>query len=262
MSTGRWRSSGVQKSNGTSTCAPRAPRRCAIFRRSWPAASNPAARDGTFTRAWRPRRPSSSPLRSHPSFVPGPARPLVALDDVGGPLRVDERRHRQRVGRVDREHRSRSSVRRSSADITVPSVLSDLAGTRGTLLGDSDAVAFRVLAPIGHDGARRSPDAAVDAVGGIPGSYTVTVQDQTTGVASSSPPLQATEWMVAPPLARGHQYTWQVAATAGRTETVAPRPPDPPAQFAVLDAATVASLGRLPASHLARGILCRASGRS
>ena len=150
MSTGRWDPSGVQRSNGTSTCAPRAPRRCAIFRRSWPAASNPAARDGTFTRAWRPRRPSSSPLRSHPSFVPRTQRvrssPSMMSADRCASTSAAPSAGWTGVTETQKQVIGQALV---AGHITVPSVLSDLAGTRGTLLGDSDAVAFRVLAPIG-----------------------------------------------------------------------------------------------------------------
>jgi hypothetical protein len=166
-------------------------------------------------------------------------RQLVALDDQSGPLHVDERGAISGLEGLNDTQRQIIGQTLIAGRLQVPSMLSELAGTRGTLLGDSDVVAFRLLAPVGtavlddRPALRWTPLA--QSV-----TYTVTVQDQTTGVVSSSPPLQATEWTVGSPLAR--------------------RPPDPPAKFAVLDAATASSLGRLPASHLARGILYAHAG--
>ena len=187
------------------------------------------------------------------------ARPVVALDDRGGPLRVDERGAVSGLEGLTDTQRQTIGEALTARRLPVAAWVSELAGARGTLLGDSDAVAFRALAPIGTAVLDDRPTLRWTPSAGSR-TYTVTVQDQTTGVASSSPPLRTTEWTVAPSLVRGHRYTWQVAAAAGSTETVAPRPPDPPAQFAVLDAATASSLERLPASHLARGILYAQAG--
>ena len=187
------------------------------------------------------------------------ARPVVALDDRSGPLQVDERGAVSGLEGLSEMQKQVISHALVAERLPVPSLVSELAGARGTLLGDSDAVAFRVLAPIGTAVLDDRPTLRWTPLAGS-GTYTVTVHDQTTGMASSSPPLHTSEWTVASPLTRGHRYTWQVVATAGRTETVTPRPPDQPAQFAVLDAATVSSLGGLPASHLVRGILYAQAG--
>ena len=186
-------------------------------------------------------------------------RQLVTLDDRSGPVHVDERGAVSGFEGLNDTQKQIISQTLVAGRLSVPSMLSELAGTRGTLLGDSDVVAFRLLAPVGTGVLVDRPTLRWAPLAGS-ATYTVTVQDQTTGVVSSSPPLQATEWTVASPLARGHRYAWQVAATTGRTEIVAPRPPDPPAQFAVLDAATASSLDPLPASHLARGILYAHAG--
>jgi hypothetical protein len=186
-------------------------------------------------------------------------RQLVALDDRSGPLQVDARGAVSGLEGFNDTQKQIIGQTLIAGRLPVPSMLSELAGTRSALLGDSDAVAFRLLAPVGTAVLDGRPTLRWTPLAGSV-TYTVTVQDQTTGVASSSPPLEATEWTVASPLARGHTYAWQVGATTGGTEIVAPRPPDPPAKFAVLDAATASSLGRLPASHLARGILYAHAG--
>jgi hypothetical protein len=190
---------------------------------------------------------------------PDSARPVMVLDDRSGPLHVNERGAVSGLEGLNDPQTQLVGQTLIAGRLQLPSMLSELAGTRGTLLGDSDVVAFRLLAPVGTAVLDDRPTLRWTP---LPGSttYTVTVEDQTTGVASSSPPLQTTEWTVASPLERGHRYAWQVAATVRRTEIVAPRPPDPPAKFAVLDAATASSLARLPASHLARGILYAQAG--
>jgi hypothetical protein len=61
-------------------------------------------------------------------------------------------------------------------------------------------------------------------------------------------------------LVRGRTYAWQVAASAGEKEIIAPRPPEPPARFMVAEASAAARLRRLPSSPLARGVLYANAG--
>jgi hypothetical protein len=144
--------------------------------------------------------------------------------------------------------------------LSLPSSITDLNGKRGTLLGTTDTPAFRLVMPIGtvvlgdHPTLRWTPLAGA-------ASYIVTLQDQTTGETINSGPLTGVEWTVEPPLTRGGTYAWQVAGSiAGGKETVAPLPPDPEAKFKVLDAQEADRLGRLPASHLVRGVLYANAG--
>jgi hypothetical protein len=127
------------------------------------------------------------------------------------------------------------------------------------LLGDAETVTFRLLGPLGTVTVADRPTLRWEPVAGATG-YTVTLQDETTGVASSSSAVEAAEWMPPSALTRGHRYVWQVAAVVGGTEIVAPQPPAPAAKFQVLDEATATSLERLPASNLVRGILYAQAG--
>jgi hypothetical protein len=87
----------------------------------------------------------------------------------------------------------------------------------------------------------------------------VTVQDSS-GHSFDSPPLPTTSWTPDRALARGEQYTWQVAATTHDREIVAPAPPAPRARFAVVTAPEAARLEHVSASPLARGILYAEAG--
>jgi len=141
----------------------------------------------------------------------------------------------------------------ASGRLALPALLSDLTGTQGSLLGEPEAAAFHLTAPIGTVVLDTQPTLGWTA---LPGSqtYIVTLQEQSTSETITSPPLHGTQWAPEPALARGRVYAWQVAASAGGRESIAPRPPAPPARFMIADAATAARLERLPASPLARGV--------
>jgi hypothetical protein len=186
-------------------------------------------------------------------------RQLVALSDSSGPVIVDDRGGIIGLEGLNETQRQIVAHAVTAGALPVSSIVSGLAGTRGTLLGDADVVAFRLLTPVGTAVLDDRPTLRWTAVAG-PVTYIVTLQDQSSGETASSPTLQAAEWTPASPLVRGHRYVWQVAATTGRTEILAPRPPAPPASFAVLDAATASSLEGLPPSHLARGVLYAHAG--
>jgi hypothetical protein len=71
--------------------------------------------------------------------------------------------------------------------------------------------------------------------------------------------VSETRWTAARPLARDRTYTWQVSAERNGRTLIAPAPPDPPARFHVIDAATAAEVQRIareyPDAHLVLGIL-------
>jgi hypothetical protein len=141
----------------------------------------------------------------------------------------------------------------ASGRLALPSLLSDLTGPQGSRLGEPEAAAFHLTAPIATVVLDTRPMLRWTALPGSP-TYVVTLQEQSTSETITSPPLQGTAWSPEPALARGRVYAWQVAASAGGQESIAPRPPDPPARFMIADAAAAARLERLPASPLARGV--------
>ena len=144
--------------------------------------------------------------------------------------------------------------------LSLPSTLSELNGRESPLMGTANAPEFRLLAPLGTVVLDTRPMLRWTPVAGAT-TYIVTLQDQATGQAVSSAPLARTEWVPERPLTRGVTYVWQVAGSvAGGTETVAPRPPAPPARFRVLESEAADQLQTLPASHLVRGVLYANAG--
>jgi hypothetical protein len=169
---------------------------------------------------------------------------ITGVDEAGTPDPADTARVRDAL---------------ESGRLTLPPGLSELAGRQGALLGAADAPAFHLTTPIATVVLDDRPTLRWTALPG-PATYIVTLQDQTTGDAISSPPLQQTEWVPAQPLERGRIYAWQVAGSAGGKESLAPRPPDPPIRFIVATASDAARLERLPSSPLVRGVLFANAG--
>jgi hypothetical protein len=67
------------------------------------------------------------------------------------------------------------------------------------------------------------------------------------------------DWTPPADLPRGRTYTWQVAATIDGRRVVAPAPPDPPAQFRVIDQKTADAIASAR-SHLIAGMLAYDAG--
>ena len=146
-----------------------------------------------------------------------------------------------------------------SGRLSLPSALADLAGRRGALMGPAVSPAFHLTSPIATVVLGDRPALRWTALPGAT-TYVVTLQDQSNGETMSSPPLTRVGWTPERPLMRGRIYAWQVAGSIGGTEIVAPRPPDPPAQFMIAEASEADRLERLPASHLLRGVLYAQAG--
>ena len=92
----------------------------------------------------------------------------------------------------------RTFATRSSRDACLPLALSDLTGRQGALLGPGGAPAFHLASPVATVVLDTRPTLRWTALPGSP-TYTVTLQDQSTGDTINSPPLQRTEWAARPP---------------------------------------------------------------
>jgi len=87
--------------------------------------------------------------------------------------------------------------------------------------------------------------------------YVVTIAREDGTLAAKSEPLRANTW-TPPPLERGLTYSWQL--TVGDQHV--PRPPSPPALFAVLDANTARAIeeARAAGAHLVAAVLAAKHG--
>lgn len=184
---------------------------------------------------------------------------VVALRDANGTVGVNAAGRISGVGNLTSAQIETVRQALLTGRLPLSPTLPELAGTQGALLGSSEAAPFRLLAPVGTAVLADRPTLRWTAVAASNG-YTVTVQNQMTGETTSSPLLQSAQWTPARPLARGHTYGWQVAATIDGRDIVVPRPPNPPAKFLVLDSATASEFEHLPASSTVRGLLYASVG--
>ena len=94
-------------------------------------------------------------------------------------------------------------------------------------------------------------------------SYVVTIFAGDREVARSKR-LTKTTWTPSRELVRGTTYTWQVEVETEGDLRIVPEPPAPPAQFHIVDAATIAELDAAraahPDDHLLLGLLAARAG--
>ena len=185
-------------------------------------------------------------------------QPLFALRDSSGMVSLDRSGRLSGLESLPREQRELVASALRDGRVAIPSSLRDLTGRPEQLMGSAEPAAFRLLSPAGTAVLSDRPTLRWSALDGA--KYTATLQDETTGTALSSEGLRDTSWIPPQPLSRGHTYVWQVTAMRGGRETIAPRPPEPPVRFLVVDAVTSSRLEALPQSSLARGILFAQAG--
>jgi hypothetical protein len=78
-------------------------------------------------------------------------------------------------------------------------------------------------------------------------------------LVAQSAPVKGSEWTPGQPLRRGRVYAWQVELTSAGGRRIVPLPPDPPAQFGIVDAPAWQAIEEArrarPGDHLLLGIL-------
>lgn len=79
-------------------------------------------------------------------------------------------------------------------------------------------------------------------------SYVVQVYTSALQRVAQSAVLHETEWLLPHDLDRGRDYTWQIQIRRDGQVTHAPRPPDPPARFHILDADAVREIAAAAAT--------------
>jgi hypothetical protein len=185
------------------------------------------------------------------------ATTLVRLTDSPGDITLDDAGRVSGVEGVSTTQLDAIRQALSSGTLALPLVAQSK--RIGTLMGSETANPFRLLGPVGSAVLEDRPllrwSPAADAAG-----YRVSIEDVTTGEVRTTPLLGEREWRVDVALARGRTYRWQVAASINGIEVVAPPPTAPPATFTVIDESTFATLSRIPASHLVRGVLYANAG--
>jgi hypothetical protein len=147
--------------------------------------------------------------------------------------------------------------------LRVPPFISALAGSSGTLMsGPPDPATFRPLRPLATAVESDRPQFEWTPLDRAT-AYVISVFDQNFDRITESPPLTEVSWRPAAVLARGRTYQWQVRASVGDREIVAPAPPASEARFRVLsraEADRLAEARRRLTADLALGILLARAG--
>jgi len=142
----------------------------------------------------------------------------------------------------------------------VPTSVSEVQGTRQTLLGKSNlAPTLEVVQPVGEVVREVRPLLRWKPMSRAI-NYSVAIFDARLNPVQKSGKLQDVEWVPSRELTRGQVYQWQVTAHLQDGSSLnAPAPPQPEARFRVLDREKEVELSRFasahPEAHLALGIL-------
>lgn len=149
-------------------------------------------------------------------------------------------------------------------ELQTPAELAALIGKPETLLGSgTQSTPFALLAPVGTFVEDARPMFRWQPLSGAT-SYKITVFDSALNEVAASRALSGTDWKSSVPLERGKVYLWQVAATRGGEQVVAPAPPAPEAKFEILDLSQANSLAQVkreqPNSHFTLGRAYASSG--
>jgi anti-sigma factor RsiW len=214
-----------------------------------------------------PATPESKPTPQQRSIQPidnPPASPLLALNDNGGQVTLDNQGNLSGLEAVSGPERQAVAKALRTGRLDAPDALADLRGKNGTLMGNADnGQSFTITGPAATVVSTERPTFRWHALEGATG-YTVKVYDKNFSPVDSSPTLKGTEWTPMRPLAGGKVYTWQVAAIKDGSEVVSPAPPMPEARFKVLSRAeaeeVTRALSESKASHLARGVIYTRAG--
>jgi hypothetical protein len=184
--------------------------------------------------------------------------PLVALNDGGGRVTMDQRGHVEGLGSLTPDLRQAVESALTTRRLHSTKPLADLSVDPGKLRDDAiDQTTFLPLAPVGTVIESDRPTFRWRKVedGRV---YTVMIYDSRLRNIQNSGPLEGTEWTVSTPLTRGVTYTWQIRAVKDGTTLISPKPPAPEARFRVLDRATLTTLDNVRhvqgKSHLAMGV--------
>ena len=121
---------------------------------------------------------------------------------------------------------------------------------------------FAVIEPAGKVILTDRPSFKWTRLDGASG-YVVEIYDAQFNLVSSSPALMDAAW-TAPQLERGRVYSWQVKASSGGQEFIAPGPTASQAKFRILDQAAANEIVRVrrdyASSHLLLGLLYARAG--
>jgi len=201
----------------------------------------------------------AQPVSPRPEVPADDSKIVLALNDGGARVTLDATGNVGGLGSLQPSSRQAVKQALTTGRVEMPPKLSDLIGTKGTLLGTTgQGAAFSLLSPVGTITRTGRPTMRWRPLSGAT-SYTVAVLDHNFNAVATSPPLTRTEWTPLHALERGRIYSWQVTAVKEGKEIISPSAPAPEARFKVLEKAKADELSGVETaasgSHLARGTL-------
>jgi hypothetical protein len=213
---------------------------------------------------------SPTPAPSPSSNIPSPAPPtqeaapiIVRLNDGGSSFALDAQGRLTGAGQWPSEYRQMAVDALSNQKAPGSPLLAGLSRRGSSLMGGDDAGRrFAVIEPAGKVLLSDRPVFKWARLDGADG-YVVEIYDAKFKLVSSSSTLTDLIW-TAPQLPRGQTYSWQVKATDGGQEFIAPHPTAPQAKFRILDQATTSEIDRArrdyASSRLLMGLLYARAG--
>ena len=200
--------------------------------------------------------PENPPARQSPA--PAHEQPLIALNDKGGQILVNQRGQLEGLDELPPE--LKQSVERALATRRLgdsPAITGWSTGA-AILRGEVERQnTFAPLAPLDVVIETDRPKFRWQALEAA-GQYVVTIYDANFREVAGSGPIVGTEWTTPNSLQRGVTYSWQISALKDGKTIVSPKPPLREARFRILGQRDVAALAKLKqsagSSHLAMGV--------
>jgi FtsZ-binding cell division protein ZapB len=158
---------------------------------------------------------------------------LIAINDAGGRIALDNRGELDGVDFVSSDHRTAVIEALRRGRVRASAELSSLIGEQKRLMGSRGGQrSFVPLSPVGAVVATTQPTFRWKRVSGAT-AYTVTIYQNNLKEIVSSKTLTGTQW-TSPPLARDRSYSWHIRAIIGNREMILPPPDAREARFRVL----------------------------
>ncbi|MFZ0301303.1 MAG: hypothetical protein WAL75_01405 [Terracidiphilus sp.] len=192
------------------------------------------------------------------------AATLASLRDGDYELSLDESGQLRGAEGLQPDQRQALRTALDSGRLAVKKISAFTAGQQETMLGAPVAPApFKVISPLNRVVIDDRPTFTWEAMPAATG-YRVRVYASGYRKIAESSLIRGTSWQAASALPRGQSYTWTVTAEGPKGEVRSPAPPQPEAEFKVIDAFTAAILGRASSSrgtdHLLLAVLYARAG--
>lgn len=204
-------------------------------------------------------RPPPDQATTQPSPEKPPSQPLIALNDGGQRITLDERGQSTGLESLSPDIRATVESVLTARRFNKSPAVGNLSESTGRLRGRTEEE--DTIVPLSPAGVVIEGDRPTLRWSPLEGAsdYVVTIHDSNFRPIESSGPLTGAEWTVERSLPRGVTYSWQIRAVKNGQTVIAPKPPAPEARFRVLDQKAFAAIENARRaqgnSHLAMGVL-------